>query len=103
MKTLDEYIDQRKARSPEFAATREASQPRFELRRTLIQARLAAGLSQKELADRSGLSHSTIGRIESDRDWPRVNSLFKIAHALDVTFIITPQQTMTFRSTEISC
>lgn len=49
--------------------------------------REARGLSQVELAERSGLSRSTIQSIEVMRVSPTVRALFAIAHALDVDVV----------------
>lgn len=43
--------------------------------RALRQARRRAGLTQRELAARTGVPQSTIGRIESGRADPRVSTL----------------------------
>ena len=102
MKTLDEYIEERKARSPEFAAAWEVSRPQFEFQRTLILARRGAGLTQKELAERVGTTQSAISRLEMGDSFPRVGMLFKLAKALNVTFEITPAETMAAHAVEVS-
>ncbi|MCI8477847.1 MAG: helix-turn-helix transcriptional regulator [Oscillospiraceae bacterium] len=51
------------------------------------------GLSQEELAERSGLSYSTISHIESTTSYPlSMLSLYRIAKALAVE----PYQLLTF-------
>lgn len=95
MKTLDEYIREREARDPEFRAAREASRPQFEFQRALILARREAGLTQQELADRIGTTQSAISRLEFGDSWPRVDTLLKLARVLNVTFEITPTETVT--------
>ena len=51
------------------------------------------GLSQEELAERSGLSYSTISHIESTVSYPlSMLSLYRIAKALEVE----PHQLLTF-------
>lgn len=51
------------------------------------------GLSQEELAERSGLSYSTISHIESTSSYPlSMLSLYRIAKALGVE----PHQLLTF-------
>ena len=44
------------------------------------------GLSQEELALKSGLSRNAIWKIESGRVSPTITSLEKIAQALDMDF-----------------
>ena len=57
--------------------------------RALRWARLTAGLSQRALADRSGVPQSTVGRIEAGAIDPRVGTLSRLLRAcgfdLDVT------------------
>lgn len=49
------------------------------------QARKAAGLSQKQLGEKLGLSASMIGQWENDLRNPKKETLTKIADALDVS------------------
>jgi len=43
------------------------------------------GLTQKELADQIGISHSLIGQIETDRIQPSLSTLSRLAEALGVS------------------
>jgi len=43
------------------------------------------GLTQKELADQVGISHSLIGQIETDRIQPSLTTLHRLAEALGVS------------------
>jgi len=47
--------------------------------------RIRAGLTQQELADKTGMTQTTIARIETDRVEPAVRSLRKLSDALGVT------------------
>ena len=51
----------------------------------LREARRAAGLSLRELADRLGVSPSLISQIETGRANPSVSTLYAIAAELDVS------------------
>ena len=54
--------------------------------------RLAAGLSQQELADRAGLNRTHIGRIEDGAFGSQVETIQAIAEALGMTVdIIDPK------------
>jgi transcriptional regulator with XRE-family HTH domain len=46
------------------------------------------GLTQAELADRMGTSHSAISRIESGQHPTTVTTLQRLAEALDVRFVV---------------
>ena len=43
------------------------------------------GLTQRELADKAGVSPGAIGQYETGRTKPRIETLFRIATALEVT------------------
>jgi transcriptional regulator with XRE-family HTH domain len=51
----------------------------------LKDARVRAGLTQQELADKSGLTQTTVARVERDAVQPEVSTLRKLAEALDVS------------------
>ncbi|HEV8319514.1 MAG TPA: helix-turn-helix transcriptional regulator [Vicinamibacterales bacterium] len=53
----------------------------FDLARTLIEARTAAGLSQSQLAKRMNTSQSYIARIEGGKVRPSTNALERFAQA----------------------
>jgi HTH-type transcriptional regulator/antitoxin HipB len=58
------------------------------IRRLLKARREALSLSQRELAQRAGISHSTISRIERGRHLARLRTLERIAEALDVRLLV---------------
>jgi transcriptional regulator with XRE-family HTH domain len=60
-----------------------------ELARHIRSHRTAQKLSQRELAERAGTSHSAISRIESGRHRITVDTLQRIAQALGVDLILT--------------
>jgi len=49
---------------------------------SIVQRRLDLELTQQEVADRAGLTQSVIGRFESFRAVPRIDTLSRIASAL---------------------
>jgi transcriptional regulator with XRE-family HTH domain len=54
----------------------------------VIEQRKARGLSQKELAELTGTTQSAIARLESGGRPPRIDTLLRIAEALDCELII---------------
>ncbi len=48
---------------------------------------MALGLTQQEVAERMGTSHSAISRIESGRHATSVETLQRLAAALEVRFV----------------
>ena len=59
-----------------------------EIRALVISARDKAGLTQKELAARSGLTQANISNIEKGVTCPTIDSLKKIADAMGRRLII---------------
>jgi ribosome-binding protein aMBF1 (putative translation factor) len=57
---LDRYVERRKAGDPEFNRAWDEGQAEAEFRQAVIAARLAAALTQKELAARLGTSQAAI-------------------------------------------
>lgn len=90
-----EYVAKREARSPEFRVAREELRPQYEFRRVLIGARIDAGLTQEELAQRMGTTQSAIARLESGTQIPTLDTLWRLAAVLGVDFTITPEVPIT--------
>ncbi|UWZ84319.1 helix-turn-helix transcriptional regulator [Occallatibacter riparius] len=68
-------------KDPEVKAEYDRLAPEFEIATELIRARVRAGLSQAELAQRMGTSQSTIARLESGQTLPSTKTLLRFAQA----------------------
>ena len=96
-KNFADYINRRIAADPALAAAVEEEQFNASLATMIYDARLAAGLSQKELAELVGTQQSVISRFEdADYDGRSLSLLRKIAKALGlgcrVVFYASPQK-----------
>ena len=80
-----DYINDRVARDPAFAAGVSAAYDKLELARQLREARESRGLSQAQLAARLKTSQPSIARMERGRMVPRLALLDRVAHALGGT------------------
>lgn len=60
----------------------EVEVQQIELIAELVKRRKAMGMTQRELADRTGLKQSAIARLERDGVVPKVDTLTRIAKAL---------------------
>lgn len=78
MSDFRKYLDQQ-MKDPEFAAEYEAMQPEYEAIRAVIAARLESHMTQKELAEKTGIRQSNISRIESGASSPTIETLARIA------------------------
>ena len=80
--TLDQYIDELKERSPREREKLERAERSFDLIGQLLVLRLEAGLTQTELAKRSGIRQSEISKIENGRINPTMETLESLGEAL---------------------
>ena len=67
---------------PEVRKEYDALEPEFELVRAMIRARHEAGLTQKELAEKTGLQQANISRIENGNGNPSIATLNRIAQGM---------------------
>ncbi len=77
-----------RARNPEYRAELERLGPYEALARIVIRRRGQLGLSQAELAQRMGTSHSAISRIESGQHATTVQTLRRLAVALETNLVV---------------
>jgi len=78
----------RAARSPEYRAERDRLREFEDVARLVIKLRAKHGLTQQGLAALVGTSHSAISRIESGQHKTSVETLRRIAKALDARLIV---------------
>jgi ribosome-binding protein aMBF1 (putative translation factor) len=78
----------RRSRRAAYRAEQKRLAPYEEIARIVIQHRMALGLSQQELAERMGTSHSAISRIESGQHKTSVETLRRLADALELRFVV---------------
>ena len=71
-----------------FKKLSEKNEPKFQLVRSLINARLKKNLSQKELAKRIGSKQPVISRLENMESHPSLSLLERISQALDTKLYI---------------
>jgi transcriptional regulator with XRE-family HTH domain len=77
---------------PELLNEADRERIRFEasLISKLVEAREAIGITQKELAERSGLTQSAIARLENMKATPQIDTLFRVLEPLGYTLAIVP-------------
>src|SRR5947209_19737574 len=86
--SAEEAAKRRAARSPEYRAQQAEREGFREIAWLLIKYRMDKGLSQEKLAELVGTSHSQISRIESGRHRTNLDTLSRIAHALDMRMVV---------------
>ena len=87
VKTFSEYLNDEKRVSP---AEREQIQFEIELIGKVIEARKEKGLSQRDLAELSGVKQPAIARLESMQSTPNIDTLLKILQPLGYTLTVVP-------------
>lgn len=81
------------ADNPEVMKSVSEFDKEFELRLKLIEARKKAGLTQKEVEERSGLAQQAISRIETDNNIsPSIKSLIKYVDAIGYELTLSPKR-----------
>jgi ribosome-binding protein aMBF1 (putative translation factor) len=86
--TAEEAASRRAGRSPDYRAQRAEREGLREIAWLIIKYRMDKGLSQERLAELVGTSHSQISRIESGRHRTNLDTLSRIAHALDLRMVL---------------
>jgi DNA-binding XRE family transcriptional regulator len=85
--TFSDYMNDETRVSP---AERERINFEISLIGKMIEAREEKGLSQRELAEISGVKQPAIARLESLKATPQIDTLFKVLHPLGYTIEIVP-------------
>lgn len=84
MKTLDEYFDEQ-MQNDEFGMEWEDSQPEMDVIRAMVDARISQNLSQKELAERTGIDQADISKLENGTRNPSLKLLKRLADGMGMT------------------
>ena len=87
MKTLNDMLaDQLK--DNEFRREYEAIQPELDVIRAIVDARTSQNLTQKELAERTGINQADISKLENGTRNPSVNLLKRLADGMGMALRI---------------
>lgn len=68
-----------------FRKEYEAMKPEFVIIQAMIDARKKAGLTQKELSNRTGIAQGDISKLENGNGNPSIKTLQKLAEAMNMT------------------
>lgn len=90
VKTIDDYMNDETRVTP---AERERINFEVSIIGKMIEAREERGLSQRELAEISGIKQPAIARLESLKVTPQIDTLFKVLYPLGYTLEIVPVKT----------
>ena len=87
MKTLKEF-KREQLENPEFRKEYESIQPEMDVIRALIDARTTKQLTQKQLAEKTGIHQADISKIENGTRNPSINLLKRLADGMDMVLKI---------------
>ncbi len=94
MKTLDNYLNEQ-LQNEEFKREWEDIQPEMDVIRAITDARISQNLTQKELAERTGIDQTDISKLENGTRNPSLNLLKRLADGMGMTLKLEfiPKQT----------
>ncbi len=89
MTTTFKQFKARALKDPAIAAEYEALEPEYEIVRTIIRERIRRGWSQTQLAEAVGSRQPVISRLERGDGNPSLQTLGRIAKALDLSLKVS--------------
>jgi predicted transcriptional regulator len=87
MRTLTQFKDEQ-MKDAEFVKEYEAIQPELDIIRAIVEARTSQNMTQKELAERTGIDQADISKLENGTRNPTVNLLKRLAEGMDMALKI---------------
>ena len=75
---------EKELQNPEFKKEWDALEPEFNMIQAMIDARKQNNMTQKELAERSGIDQSDISKIERGVANPSLSTLKRLAEGMDM-------------------
>lgn len=87
MSELRDYINEQ-FKDPEFKKEWDSLEPEMEVVRAMIKARTAQNLTQKDLAEKTGINQANISKLENGNMNPSLKLLKRIADGLGMNLRI---------------
>lgn len=84
MSDLKKYLD-KQMQNPEFKKAWDDLELEYNTIQTMIDARKRCNMTQKELADRTGIDQSDISKIETGNANPALSTLKRLAEGMGMT------------------
>ena len=94
MSSYRDFLEEQ-LKDPALKAEYDALEPEFAIIQAMINARKTAGLTQKQLAERTGIAQADISRLENGNANPSLKTLQRLAKGMgmrmQIQFIPTVQ------------
>ncbi len=87
MVKFDDFLEE-KLQDNEFRKEYEAIQPEMDVMRAMVEARISQNLTQKQLAERTGINQADISKLENGTRNPSLNLLKRLAEGMDMVLKI---------------
>lgn len=87
MRTFDDMLSNQ-LKDEELRKEYEAIQPEMDVIRAIVDARTSQNLTQKELAERTGINQADISKLENGTRNPSVNLLKRLADGMGMALKI---------------
>lgn len=81
MKNFDDFLENQ-LQDEEFRKEYESMQPEFDVIKAMVAARTSQNLTQKELAERTGIHQADISKLENGTRNPSLNLLKRLAEGM---------------------
>ena len=87
MRKFDDFLAEQ-LQDEEFRKEYEVIQPEMNIIRAMVDARISQNLTQKELAERTGINQADISKLENGTRNPSINLLKRLADGMDMVLKI---------------
>lgn len=87
MRKFNDFLNEQ-LQNEEFRKEYENMQPEFDVIRAIIDARVSQNLTQKELAERTGINQADISKLENGTRNPSIKLLKRLAEGMDMVLKI---------------
>ena len=87
MRKFNDYLGEQ-MRNEAFRKEYEKNQPELDIIRAIVEARVSQHLTQKQLAERTGINQADISKLENGTRNPTINLLKRLADGMDMTLKI---------------
>ena len=92
MSSFNEFLNNQ-LDNPEFKKEWDDIQPEMDVIRAMMEARISQNMTQKELAERTGINQADISKLENGTRNPSLKLLKRLADGMDMnlSLVFTPK------------
>ena len=83
MRKFNDYLKEQ-MQNPEFKKEYDNLQPEFDIIRAIVDARTSQNLTQKQLAEKTGIHQADISKLENGTRKAYINLIKRLAECLDM-------------------